>query len=310
MEIEYVILCAIKWLSEDRRAKSNPKVSDIGTFLRGSDVSRSKTFYHKYEFYARYPSLGNDDIEHIIEKLKKQKMVIGDVGYQLSKSGREHLMLVKPSAFENLYLNTQTQEVIDHYIGSYLSYNRVGVLKKKTLNEWLDRMEGRYAQVSPHNLDEEQIRAWMDCYKVLQDTFASLPKQYEDLYAVFEYVLPNYKPGSKRSVDDDGVRADVILVSKDRSVVLEFKQRDVDFEGFVLQTGKYKTRLERYHEQSKEMQVDAVLVLTKRKNYRQSHENVVTCSKDMLSMVLQDLFDGDIIKHEDIKGWLHSKFIV
>jgi len=302
------ILCSVYWLSTDRRAKSLPKVSDIGVFLRGTDLSRNKAFYHKYDLYAQYPDISNDEIENIVAALKKKKLVVYEAGYRLTKAGKDYLMSIKPDAFNNLYVNAQTRGTVDHYIGRYLAYNRVGVFKKKSLNEWLDRMEGRYAQVSPYELDEEQTRAWTDCHKVLQATFEALPKIYEDLFVIFEYVLPNHKPGSKRSEEDDGVRADAILVSDKRAVVLEFKQRDVDFEGFVLQAGKYKTRLERYHQQSKDMDIDAVLVLTKKKQYLQKHDSVITCSKDMLPFTLQQIFNDEVGRHQDIKAWLNSEF--
>lgn len=93
------------------------------------------------------------------------------------------------------------------------------------------------------------------------------------------------------------------------TLVLGFKQRSEDFEGFVLQAKKYKTRLDRYHEQARTMRNHSVLVLTKAKKHLKKHDGVTTCSKDYLSDIIQIIFENDCERHEDIKGWLHSAFI-
>lgn len=82
-----------------------------------------------------------------------------------------------------------------------------------------------------------------------------------------------------------------------------------DFEGFVLQAKKYKTRLERYHEQARNMRNHSVLVLTKAKNHLKKHDGVTACSKDYLAEIIQIIFENDSGRHEDIKEWLCSPFI-
>lgn len=310
--IKLDLLCAIRYLSEDRRAKALPTLSDIAIFLRGSDLSRRKAFTHKYAIYGKYETITNEEVKFHIDELVCEKLTLAKGGYSLTKEGTAIIAEYKPEALENPYI--KANEAVERgdeyqYIGQYACYYRLDVFKKKSLNEFLDNLEGYHSKVSPYPLEQEQVRAWTDCYKALQECFKTFPKQYENLYVVFEYVLPNHKPGSKRSDGDMGIRSDVVLVSSTSTLVLEFKQRSEDFEGFVLQAKKYKTRLERYHEQARNMRNHSVLVLTMAKKYFKKHDGVTTCSKDYLSDIIQIIFENDSERHEDIKGWLRSSFV-
>jgi len=310
-DIRIDLLCTIKYLSDDRRAKALPALSDIAIFLRGSDLSRRKAFTHKYDIYGKYAEIKNEEVKALLDELAKEKLVLSKGGYSLTKEGTAVIAEQKPEALENPYV--KTNEAVERgedyqYIGQYACYYRLDVFKKKSLNELLDNLEGYHSKVSPYPLQDEQVRAWTDCYKSLQECFKTIPKQYENLYVIFEYVLPNHKPGSKRSDGDIGVRTDIVLVSKTSTLVLEFKQRSEDFEGFVLQAKKYKTRLERYHEQARHMRTHSVLVLTKAKKHLKKHDGVTTCSKDYLSDIIQIIFENDSDRHEDIKGWLRAPF--
>jgi len=311
-EIKLNVLCTIKYLSNDRRAKALPSLLDIAIFLRGSDLSRRKAFTHKYDLYGKYEVITNEEVKAYLDELVNEKLITSKGGYSLTKEGTAVIAEQKPEALENPYV--KTNEAVERgedyqYIGQYACYYRLDVFKKKSLNELLDNLEGYHSKVSPYPLEQEQVRAWTDCYKTLQECFKTMPKQYENLYVVFEYVLPNHKPGSKRSDGDIGVRSDVVLVSNTSTLVLEFKQRSEVFEGFVLQAKKYKTRLERYHEQARHMRNHSVLVLTKAKKHLKKHDGVTTCSKDYLADIIQIIFENDSDRHEDIKGWLRAPFI-
>ncbi len=310
-ELQIDILCTIKYLADDRRSKALPSLSNIGIFLRGSAQSLKKSFMKKYDTYGKYPSITNEEIESILEWLNKSRLISLSKGIVLTEDGTAVLAEKKPTALQNPYV-LENEAVANgeeyHYIGQYACYYRLDVFKKKSLNEVLDRLEGYNSKVSPYPLEEEQVRAWTDTYKVLQTAFKDLPKCYNNLYVVFEYVLPTHKPGSKRSEDDNGIRADVILVSKTATMVLEFKQRNNDFEGFVSQAQKYTTRLTRFHGQAMNMKNYTALVLTKASKYLKRHETVTSCSKDYLSDVIQIVFDRDCERHEDIKIWLNADF--
>lgn len=306
------LLCAIKYLSEDRRAKKLPNLADLGMFLRGSDLSRRKVFTHKYDLYGKYNSIANEEIKEKLDECVMERLVAVKGGYSLTQEGLAIVKEEKPEAFLNPYIkaNENVARGEDYrYIGQYACYFRLDVFKKKSLNEFLDRLEGCHSKVSPFQLEEMQVRAWTDCYKNLQICFKEIPAKYNNLYIVFEYVLPTHKPNSKRSKDDVGIRSDVIVISSTTSLVLEFKQRNEDFEGFVLQAKKYKTRLEKYHAQANKMRNYSILILSKTKKYMKKHDGVTSCSVDYLSDIIQIIFENDCEKHADIKGFLSSPFI-
>lgn len=311
-EIKLDLLCTIKYLSDDRRAKALPSTSDIAIFLRGSDISRRKAFTHKYDLHGKYETITNDEVKYHLDDLVNNKLILAKGGYSLTKCGTDVIAGSKPEAFKNPYI--KSNEAVERgekyqYIGQYACYYRLDVFKKKSLNELLDNLEGYHSKVSPYPLERGQIKAWDDCYKTLQECFKTIPRQYENLYVVFEYVLPNHKPGSGRSKGDIGIRSDVVMVSNTSTLVLEFKQCSEAFEGFVLQAKKYRIRLERYHAQTRNMRNHSALVLTKAEKYLNMHDGVTICSKDYLSDIIQIIFEHDSERHEDIKSWLHSPFI-
>ena len=78
--------------------------------------------------------------------------------------------------------------------------------------EWLARMEARE---SGRPLHQEQIAAWADCCDVLLHTLPAIQAQHPELTIIFEYELP-YEAGR---------RPDVILLSKEQVVILEFKMK-------------------------------------------------------------------------------------
>ena len=98
------LLCAIKYLSDDRRAKALPALSDIGIFLRGSDLSRRKAFTHKYDLYGKYEVITNDEVKAYLDELVKEKLIISKGGYSLTKDGLEVITEQKPDALENPYV--------------------------------------------------------------------------------------------------------------------------------------------------------------------------------------------------------------
>lgn len=88
-------------------------------------------------------------------------------------------------------------------LGTFLSIGK---------EEWLAQMKARE---SGRPLHEEQIAAWADCYDVLLHTLPAIQAQHPELILIFEYELP-YEAGR---------RPDVILLSQEQVVILEFKMK-------------------------------------------------------------------------------------
>ena len=178
--------------------------------------------------------------------------------------------------------------------GNFCFFCRFGELPELNKDNWLEEMIRNFELVSDEPLSDAQCRAWISCRKEMVKAVNKLPKVYRDLWLVFEYVLPNHKPGTKKAETERGIRPDVLVVGKNFVTVLEFKQRKLDgdgsvFEGYISQAGKYVTRLNKYHMQAQEMYVAPVVVLTLEKNLLKDMDDYVVCSADALSEALLTL---------------------
>ena len=178
---------------------------------------------------------------------------------------------------------------------------------------WLEEMIRNSALVCEAEPDDAQCRAWISCRKELLKTLKKLPEAYNDLWLVFEYVLPKHKPGTKKAETENGIRPDVLIAGRDFVTVLEFKQRKLDpdgsvYEGYISQAGKYVTRLNKYHAMAKDMYVAPVVVLTLEKKLLQDCDSYVACSADMLADALT-LLNGDSLEtlsQKEMQQWLCS----
>ena len=101
------LLCAIKYLSDDRRAKKLPNLMDLGVFLRGSDLSRRKTFTHKYDLYGKYKSITNDEVKAMLDECAREHLASSNGGFSLTKEGIAMVKENKPEAFINPYIKSK-----------------------------------------------------------------------------------------------------------------------------------------------------------------------------------------------------------
>ncbi len=193
-------------------------------------------------------------------------------------------------------------------LGSYAAYYTFSGFRFKTNEKIIKSLTNNFHRVSDFSLEKEQIVAWKDCCNVLRMSLSELPASYNDLWIVFEYVLPKYKPGTKKFLSGTHIRADVVLVSSSTVLVLEFKQRDRPYEWMISQAKKYQTRIEKYHVQSQGMAVKSMLVLTKAENVIDNIDGVHICSPDNLSDEIKQLMGEPPKKRLHIQQWVDSAF--
>jgi len=95
-------------------------------------------------------------------------------------------------------------------------------------------------------------RSWDDCYDFLSKNLPT-EDQYQDFHLIFEYVMPE----SLR-------RADVLILSRHRVMVLEFKQKQEILKDDIAQVAGYGQSISHYHYETEEnnMEVSAHLVYT------------------------------------------------
>ena len=199
------------------------------------------------------------------------------------------------------------------YIGKCCYHSTVDKLLALGETEWERTMTSRFKRVSPFPLKPEQSRAWWNCYATLASAFRDLPAEYGKLQIVFEYVLPLRRPDdTDRAVDDTGVRADVVLLSKDTVLVLEFKDRDALFPGCERQARKYARRLRRWHTGSVGMRRKTAVVLTQSPPLREKRYRLTACSPGELSGVIGEVFPLPLkrMPAAGVRNWMAAPWAV
>ena len=179
--------------------------------------------------------------------------------------------------------------------------------------DWLAAMEQHYHYVTPHKLVPGDVRAWENCWDVLHGALAGLGEPYPDLHILFEYCLPG-KVSREGQLSDYCVRADAIIVGRDTAVVLEFKNKPIPQDKlpmFARQAKKYRTRLQKYHDESRGMRKWAVLVPTQSQDLLcKPISRVTACSPDRLAQVLRAQFGEDPRTRKTIRAWKNSAYSV
>ncbi|GMK40552.1 hypothetical protein PCCS19_36080 [Paenibacillus sp. CCS19] len=141
--------------------------------------------------------------------------------------------------------------------------------------------------------------SWRDTYIFLHDAFHLHLNKYKDLYVVFEYILPLEK----------GRRPDVLLMLKERVIVLEFKSKDKVLIEDVEQTIGYREDLLKFHHVTykKNVKVEGHLVLTQAVF---KPEQLLGISILVKSRFIEDLhLNGESFQNnEDVTEWIQSSY--
>ena len=122
--------------------------------------------------------------------------------------------------------------------------------------EWLDRLVAHVTTIMNEKPSDSQIRAWDDCFNVLQKEFKNI-EFHDETYFVFEYELDRER----------GRRPDVLLLSGKSLYVVEFKQHNLPTLAQVDQASAYGRDLQHYHHGTHTLEVKRLLVLTGTQQY-------------------------------------------
>lgn len=170
-------------------------------------------------------------------------------------------------------------------LGTFLSVRK---------EEWLAQMKARE---SGRPLHEEQIAAWADCYDVLLHTLPAIQAQHPELILIFEYELP-YEAGR---------RPDVILLSQEQVVILEFKMKYRVLRADVDQTAAYARDIREYHFESRNRKVTSLLVVTRINHTIELRGSVLVSSGDRLQEALLDTLQAGTTAF-DATAWMSSRY--
>lgn len=174
----------------------------------------------------------------------------------------------------------------------YCWADSIEIFEKTTDKEFMQEIKSNFKKEHVLELSKEQIFAWHDSYKVMKDIVLD-PK----LNIIFEYVLPY----------ESGRRPDILLLSKDQLIVLEFKMKGKIKEEDVDQVKAYARDLREYHYESRDKTVIPILVLTEGKNINEKVDNVKCISSDLLQNTLDSIYTEEI-SPEDLEKWVNSKY--
>ena len=145
---------------------------------------------------------------------------------------------------------------------------------------WIEGMKSAFQASYTMLIEESQVRAWRDCFDVLQAELPAIEAQYPGLQIIFEYALPY----------ESGRRPDVILLSKEHVIVLEFKQYGTIEPAHVDQVKAYARDLREYHFESRSRQVTPVLLLTGIDTQKpEQQDGIILCSKGWLGALVEEI---------------------
>ena len=103
--------------------------------------------------------------------------------------------------------------------------------------QWISDMQDGFNQSFKLPLGNIQIGVWRDCFRVLKDALPRFNAGYPNFHIVFEYALPY----------ESGRRPDVVLVSNEFLIILEFKKKNSVLRSDIDQTAAYLRDMEEYH---------------------------------------------------------------
>lgn len=164
---------------------------------------------------------------------------------------------------------------------------------------WLTAMKTAFSDEYVLSLGTSQEHAWKDCYDNLQKYLPLIDNGNKQFGIIFEYALPY----------ESGRRPDVLLVSKEQVIILEFKMKNTFLPEDIDQVAAYARDIREYHYESRGKVVIPVLVLTKTTDEEPTKlpNGVITVSADFLpELVDQEALCS--VTSCDLNSWMESKY--
>ena len=161
---------------------------------------------------------------------------------------------------------------------------------------WMEEMRSAFVKEIDLPLEQPQIDAWDDCFDVLQ---RELVGDLSAFHIIFEYAL-SYERGR---------RPDVLLVSNEAVIILEFKRKPDERPEDLDQAANYKRDISAYHYESRDKVVIPMLVLTRAKNLSYEKNKVRICSGDKLMENIRAAISSiGTMTPCDIDRWIYAKY--
>lgn len=169
--------------------------------------------------------------------------------------------------------------------------------EKYTKEDFVNECHKFVKEVCLLETGELNTYSWEDCYKFLID---NLPKEerYDDFPLIFEYIMP-----------DSNKRADVIILTDSKVIILEFKMKNEITKRDLTQVKGYAQSIKYYHNVTgeKKMEVLDYMVYTLEEP-RGNHKLVDILSKNNFKEEIKNKLDGETITKNLTLDWIESEF--
>lgn len=197
---------------------------------------------------------------------------------------------------ETVELYSPKQIVTSSIQRAYCYASKLSEFMKVAKAAWKEEMKSAFFEEVDLPLGQSQIAAWEDSFDVLKEVLADSDEEFS---IVFEYVLPY----------ENGRRPDVLLISKEAVIILEFKKKSCVLAEDVDQVADYGRDIREYHFESRNKEVIPVLVLTKATGINYMDKGVHVCSSDNLRAEIDCLVEeiGTVTACDERK-WIDSKY--
>jgi len=176
-----------------------------------------------------------------------------------------------------------------------LSTYQITKFLNTNINEWLEGLIKHTSEVMNEEPGYSQIKAWKDCYYVLQKEFEKV-NFHSQSYFIFKYELKRER----------GRRPDVLLLSGSTVYILEFKQHSEYEKARVDQANLYARNIQFYHKNTHDLNVEALLVLTRSNEYLKEENDVTILSKNKICTFFSNKLDKPF--EQDIQKWYDSPY--
>ena len=165
--------------------------------------------------------------------------------------------------------------------------------------EWLSIMKREFSLEYGLQLGKLQELAWEDCFDNLQEFLRLIDNKNKMFDIIFEYSLPY----------ESGRRPDVLLISEEQVIILEFKMKDKFLPEDIDQVAAYARDISEYHYESRNKLVTPILVLTKSVNKKPSKlsNGVIILSVNYLSTLI-DKESSETVTPCNIDNWINSRY--
>lgn len=198
------------------------------------------------------------------------------------------------------------------YVNHYCYHSKIKELLSLSDDEWLKKMIDNFHNVYPSDPSYGQILAWKVMFGPLVQQLIALPQAYKELDIIFEYVLPKQYmiPDNPGFATHIGERADIIILSSETVLILEFKGKHKNPVWSQRQARKYRNRIQHFHDESYGMNKKDVMVTLGDDSFEKGIYKMFVCGMDNLNDTIVELLEKDPSPHSDPKAWINSGYSI